>query len=81
MNITKDEARILRQALCLSISDLVSDLPKVQACSIAIKLFELEVKLAKAGKDFRRQGRRSRNDFNDCLKRYSKINQEKKVGI
>ncbi len=64
MNITKDEARILAAAI---------DIFKYEKHSVNVydKLENLQNKLEKFGKDNRRRGRTSFDDFTDCLKRFA----------
>lgn len=70
MNITKDEARILAVAL-----DYYSPAEKAEskeeADKIANAMNRLQDKLLNFSNDQRRTGRRSRNNFSDCLKRFS----------
>jgi hypothetical protein len=77
MRLTKDEARILAVALesdKYSISRLVHDEIDGERGSLKMmeKLNQLEEKLLDSGKDKRRIGRTSMDDFPDCLKRYAK---------
>ena len=68
MRITKDEARILAEAMKEA---------KYEFVTLSFKVFdrleELEKRLEKFGKDKRRKGRTSQDAFNDCLRRYSKV--------
>jgi len=69
MKITKDEATILGVALNRAkyeIFDMIHDKGVFNAFE------ELEFKLYVFGDDKRRNGRKSRNDFNDILKRFAK---------
>lgn len=70
MKITKDEARILANAL--EIAKYEFDYPL--GYGIFDKFINLENRLYNFGKDKRRTGRTSQNDFSDLLKRYKKIN-------
>lgn len=66
MKLTKDEARILGEVL----SDGKYDLVEVGVNDgVYEALTDLEERLMEAGKDRRRYGRTSMNDFSDCLKR------------
>ena len=64
MKLTKDEARILADALRIAKFEYTT-----LSFNIFDKLSELEKRLDDFGKDKRRTGRTSQNDFNDCLKR------------
>jgi hypothetical protein len=73
MKLTRDEARILGMAL----SDAKYELKNVSYDEQVRKdifnaLEALEKKLNEHGKDLRRVGRTSQNDFSDTLKRYEK---------
>jgi hypothetical protein len=68
MRITKDEARILAEAMKEAKYEFVT-----LSFNVFDRLKELEIRLEKFGKDKRRKGRSSQDDFNDCLKRYSKV--------
>ncbi len=68
MRLTKDEARILAAAMEIAKFEF-KWLPQNGGFT---SLEALEEKLKIYGKDFRRQGRTSMDDFNDCLKRYAK---------
>lgn len=69
MNITKDEARILSSALSTAKYELN------HKCKGSIyKLEELEERLYQYGKDKRRTGRTSFDNFYDCIERYCKRN-------
>ena len=72
MRITKDEARILAQALRDSIFEMsnIASLTRQQCHVIMDELRELEKRLDIAGEDKRRNGRTSHNSFTDLLKRY-----------
>lgn len=69
MKITKDEARILSVVLEEEKFNLI-DKHNSMRSELYYKLTELEEKLEKFGKDQRRTGRTSINDFTDCLKRF-----------
>lgn len=66
MKLTKDEARILADALRIA---------KFEYTTLSFKVFDelsnLESRLDDFGKDKRRTGRTSQDDFNDCLKRFA----------
>lgn len=67
MNITKDEARILAQ--CVEIAKFeFNQLPP----GGFDKLTGLEKKLENFGKDKRREGRTSLDNFSDVMKRFTK---------
>jgi hypothetical protein len=72
MNITKDEARILAAAL---------EIAKFEFSSLSFGFFDslsdLETRLEEYGKDKRRNGRASMDDFSDCIKRFAKSNRKK----
>lgn len=74
MNITKDEARILAAILKEGKYELVNDFREShEKCTeLMNRLTLLEKKLYDHGKDKRRQGRKSLNDFDDLLKRFIK---------
>ncbi len=69
MKLTKDECRILSAALNDFKYDL--DLSK-NIDNLFNNLEQLQAALLEAGKDNRRLGRTSMNDWSDLLKRYSK---------
>ena len=66
MTITKDEARILAAAVEIAKFEF-NHLP----AGAFDKLSEMEKRLEKSGKDQRRIGRTSQDDFFDCLKRFA----------
>jgi hypothetical protein len=73
MNISKDEARILAAIMY----DEMGELPRMmgtkeEAKQLADKLTKLYDELQEFGKDKRRIGRTTQNDFHDLLKRYLK---------
>jgi hypothetical protein len=74
MRLTKDEARILAQALRMSKSKLANqDTPEhTKDLGIPKALNVLEERLEKAGHDERRQGRTSIDDWDALLQRYGK---------
>lgn len=67
MKITKDEARVLADAMRIY---------KYENITLSFSLYEtftnLEDKLQNYSEDKRRIGRKSQNYFNDCLRRLSK---------
>jgi hypothetical protein len=67
MNLTKDEARILASAMEIAKYEF-NHLPD----GAFSKLSALEKKLEIFGKDQRRTGRTTQDDYSDCLKRFSK---------
>lgn len=67
MRLTKDEARILSEALRIAKYEMVT-----LSHNVFDKLEALEEKLSEHGKDQRRTGRMSQDDFNDCLRRFVK---------
>jgi hypothetical protein len=73
MKLTKDESRILATIVHEAKYEL-NDWHPVPGLIDA--LTNLENKLFEAGKDQRRTGRTSLNDFKDCLKRFVKNNKE-----
>lgn len=73
MKITKDEARILANALDQNKYELAQNLhTRDDARKLIGSLELLQYRLEAFGVDQRRQGRKSHNDFSDLLKRYSK---------
>lgn len=69
MKLTKDE--------CMIIAAAVNDWKFIITYDYSDphffdKLEELQLKLENAGEDNRRKGRKSLNDFNDIVKRFSK---------
>jgi hypothetical protein len=73
MRLTKDEARILAQALYCSKHDIVDNLyldDKSNANKAIRKLQELEDNLTAFSDDRRRRGRKSRNGMNDTVRRF-----------
>lgn len=73
MKITKDEARILSIILADAKYDLAE---KKHIENLFDALTDLENRLEESGKDKRRYGRRTLNDFSDCLKRIAKKNKK-----
>lgn len=71
MRITKDEARILAEAISEEKYNIVRNLDPKLTIQVMNALQALEDKLTEYGQDARRNGRTSQNDFTDLLKRYS----------
>jgi hypothetical protein len=69
MKLTKDEARLLSVALN-DFKFKCSGEYKIQGLFNSLE--DLELRLENAGKDKRRLGRTSQNDWNDLLKRFNK---------
>jgi hypothetical protein len=67
MKITKDQARILADAMRIYKHENMT-----LSFSVYETLTSLEDKLENYSKDSRRIGRTTKNDFNDCLKRLAK---------
>ena len=76
MNITKDEARILSELITDGKYDLSRSGTKHTGGETIQALEQLEKKLQQAGKDLRRNGRKSDNSFTDCMNRF--VNKYKK---
>lgn len=71
MRITKDEARILADAISEEKYNIVENLdPKISTLTMGA-LQDLEDRLTEYGQDARRNGRTSQNDFTDLLKRFT----------
>ncbi len=73
MNLTKDEAAILCQALYeqkYELNERVVDFAESKGISSMAAFQKLEDKLNKWSDDKRRRGRTSRNSFNDILRRF-----------
>lgn len=69
MRLTKDEARILAQALDEYKFNVVNEFKMLDLFN---KLHDLQYKLEMFGDDKRRHGRTTQDDFSDLLKRFSK---------
>lgn len=80
MNITKDEAAILCQALHIAKWDIVSNCYADENFikDLRQNLNLLEKKLSDKSEDKRRSGRTSLNDFSDILTRFNKKHSNKK---
>lgn len=72
MRVTKDEARILAEAMEEFKHKVIDDYTKDDYLHLFNKLIDLQHKLETFGDDKRRQGRTSQDDFSDLLKRFSK---------
>lgn len=68
MKLTKDECRILADSL----EDYITENAYPGLSRFYESLNALQERLEKAGKDERRNGRTSLDDYNDCLARYQK---------
>ena len=72
MRVTKDEARILAEAMEDWKHKVIDDYSKDDYLPLFNKLIDLQNKLEMFGDDARRNGRTSQDDFTDLLKRFSK---------
>lgn len=72
MRLTKDEARILAEAMEDFKHKVIDDFPNDDYLPLFNRLINLQNKLEEFGNDARRNGRTSQNDFSDLLKRFSK---------
>jgi hypothetical protein len=72
MKLTKDEARILAVALGEAKYDITNSHShtKEQAHDHIDAFEDLQKRLDEFSKDYRRTGRRSRDEFSDCVKRF-----------
>jgi hypothetical protein len=70
MKLTKDEARILSEALRAGKYDLLESGTQFDPNTTVKALTKLEERLAIAGRDERRFGRKSMNDFHNCINRF-----------
>ena len=68
MRLTKDEARILAEAMAEYKYKVVEN-PYYKELGVFDKLFDLQYKLEMFGDDKRRVGRTSQDNFNDLIKR------------
>ena len=75
MRLTKDEARILAQALNEYKYNLVTEFNDIKELGVFNKLHDLQHKLEMFGDDKRRYGRTSEDNLYDCFKRF--VNQNK----
>jgi hypothetical protein len=71
MRLTKDEARILAEAMDEYKYKVVEN-PYFKELGVFSKLFDLQYKLEIFGDDKRRVGRTSQDNFNDLIKRLTK---------
>ena len=72
MRITKDEARILSEAMSDYKYKVVEGNNSYKELGVFNKLYDLQYKLELFGDDKRRLGRTSQDNFNDCLIRFTK---------
>lgn len=72
MRLTKDEARILAEAMEDFKHKVIDDFHNKDYLLLFNKLVDLQYKLEMFGDDKRRNGRTSQDDFSDLLKRFSK---------
>jgi hypothetical protein len=75
MRLTKDEARILAQALNEYKYNVVNEFNDFKELGVFNKLHDLQHKLEMFGDDKRRYGRTSEDNLYDCFKRF--VNQNK----
>lgn len=75
MRLTKDEARILAQALNEYKYNVVNEFKEFKELGVFNKLHDLQYKLETFGDDKRRYGRTSEDNLYDCFKRF--VNQNK----
>lgn len=75
MRLTKDEARILAQALNEYKYNVVNEFKDFKELGVFNKLHDLQYKLETFGDDKRRYGRTSEDNLYDCFKRF--VNQNK----
>lgn len=71
MNITKDEARIISIALADYKYSVAEKAPTRELANKVVTAFtRFEQKLDEFSRDERRNGRKSRNDYADCISRF-----------
>tara|TARA_R110000868_G_scaffold273137_1_gene532357 strand:+ start:272 stop:499 length:228 start_codon:yes stop_codon:yes gene_type:complete len=75
MRLTKDEARILAQALNDYKYNVVNEFNDFKELGVFNKLHDLQYKLEMFGDDKRRYGRTSEDNLYDCFKRF--VNQNR----
>lgn len=75
MHITKDECILLAEAMEEYKYELSKKYPNINCYG---KMEDLQTKLYKLGDDNRRKGRKSQNDLIDIVKRYCKVNHDKR---
>jgi hypothetical protein len=71
MRLTKDEARILAEAMADYKYKVVEN-PHYKELGVFDKLFDLQYKLEMFGDDKRRNGRTTEDNFHDCIIRFTK---------
>jgi hypothetical protein len=71
MRLTKDEARILAEAMAEYKYKVVEN-PHYKELGVFDKLFDLQYKLEMFGDDKRRNGRTTEDNFHDCIIRFTK---------
>ena len=71
MRLTKDEARILAEAMEEYKYKVVEN-PNYKELGVFNKLHDLQYKLEMFGDDKRRNGRTSQDNFHDCIIRFTK---------
>jgi hypothetical protein len=71
MRLTKDEARILAEAMGEYKYKVVEN-PYYKELGVFDKLFDLQYKLEMFGDDKRRNGRTTQDNFNDLILRFTK---------
>jgi len=71
MRLTKDEARILAEAMAEYKYKVVEN-PHYKELGVFDKLFDLQYKLEMFGDDKRRNGRTTEDNFNDLILRFTK---------
>jgi hypothetical protein len=74
MRLTKDEARILAQAMEEYKYKVVNEFNDFKELGLFNKLHDLQYKLEMFGDDKRRYGRTSQDDLNDLFVRFAKQN-------
>ena len=75
MRLTKDEARIIAQALNEYKYNVVNEFNDFKELGVFNKLHDLQYKLEMFGDDKRRYGRTSEDNLYNCFKRF--VNQNK----
>ena len=75
MRLTKDDARILAQALNEYKYNVVNEFNDFKELGVFNKLHDLQYKLEMFGDDKRRYGRTSEDNLYDCFKRF--VNQNR----
>ena len=71
MRLTKDEARILAEAMAEYKYKVVEN-PYYKELGVFDKLFDLQYRLEMFGDDKRRNGRTTQDNFNDLILRFTK---------